>query len=88
MNTGKCLLTIHRFKNYENGRLTAFPDLPRAVTPIDGKSFSDSEKSLAKPGNEEKFSSETSVSDPEAQDNDVFENGKPFAHKPSTYDTY
>ncbi|KAE9373704.1 hypothetical protein N431DRAFT_374315 [Stipitochalara longipes BDJ] len=68
------------FKNYENGRLTAFPDLPRAVTPLDGKSFTDSEKSLAKPGNEEKFSSESSVSDdPEAQDNSDFENAELFA---------
>lgn len=72
------LLTTSRFKNYENGRLTAFLDLPRAMTPLDGKSFTDSEKSLAKPGNEEKFSAESSVTDEESSDNNDFENGEPF----------
>lgn len=67
------------FKNYENGRLTAFPELPRAMTPLDGKSFTDSEKSLANPGNEEKFSSETSVVDEESSDNNDFENAELFA---------
>jgi hypothetical protein len=71
-------LTTSRFKNYENGRLTAFPDLPRAMTPLDGKSFTDSEKSLAKPGNEEKFSPEGSVVDEESSDNNDFENGTSF----------
>lgn len=71
-------ITMNRFKNYENGRLTAFPELPRAMTPLDGKSFTDSEKSLANPGNEEKFSSETSVVDEESSDNNDFENGEPF----------
>ncbi len=70
-------LITSRFKNYENGRLTAFPELPRALTPLDGKSFTDSEKSLAKPGNEEKFSSESSV-DEESSDNNEFENGEPL----------
>jgi len=66
------------FKNYENGRLTAFPDLPRAVTPLDGKSFTDSEKSLVKPENDEKFS-ESSTKDAESQDNTDFENAELFA---------
>jgi hypothetical protein len=72
----ECLLATNRFKNYENGRLTAVPDLPRAVTPLDGKSFTDSEASLAKPGNEEKFSSDSSQGDAESQDNSDFENGE------------
>jgi hypothetical protein len=46
------------------------------VTPLDGKSFTDSEKSLAKPGNEEKFSSESSTADEESQDKSDIENGE------------
>jgi len=66
--------------------LTALADPPRAVTPLDGKSFTDSEKSLAKPGNQEKFSSsDSSASDPEAQDDSEFENGE-FRAAPPGYD--
>jgi hypothetical protein len=70
--------SMNRFKNYENGRLTAFPDLPRAVTPLDGNSFTDSEKSLAKASNDDKFS-ESSINDSEAQDQTDFENGESCA---------
>ena len=71
---------MNRFKNYENGRLTAFPDLPRAVTPLDGKSFTDSEKSLAKAENDDKFS-KSSINDSESQENIYLENGESFTLK-------
>lgn len=62
-----------RFKNYEAGRLTAFPELPRALTPIDvNSSGSNSETSLAKPENDEKFQ-EQEVRETEAQDYFSFE---------------
>ncbi len=65
-----------RFKNYEAGRLTAFPELPRALTPVDvNGSGSNSETSLAKPENDEKFQ-EQNVNEAEAQDYFNFEDCK------------
>jgi hypothetical protein len=57
------------------------------VKPLDGKSFTDSEKSLVKPENDEKFS-ESSIKDGESQDNTDFENGKLLATDHSTHDRY
>ena len=68
---------MDRFKNYEMGRLTAFPELPHAGTSPTNASFADSEKSLAKAGNNEVFSA-SSITDTEAQDNTEFENGEPL----------
>lgn len=65
--------------------MTALSDLPRAVTPLDGKSFTDSEKSLVKPENDEKFS-ESSIKDAESQDNTDFENGTLLATDHFTHD--
>lgn len=63
----------HRFKNYEAGRLTAFPELPRALTPINANgSGTNSLMSLAKPGNNEKFQ-ELKIQETEAQDYFNFE---------------
>jgi hypothetical protein len=78
---------MNRFKNYENGRLTAVPDVPRAGTPLDGKSFSDSEKSLAKAENDEKFS-KSSINDSESQENSDFDNGKALAPETASRGTY
>ncbi|KAE8447247.1 hypothetical protein EG329_010941 [Mollisiaceae sp. DMI_Dod_QoI] len=66
------------FKNYEAGRLTAFPELPRALTPVDSSSFSNSESSLAKPGNDDKFP-ESPITDTEGQDNLNFEDTEIYA---------
>jgi hypothetical protein len=63
----------HRFKNFEAGRLTAFPELPRAVTPVDTNSITDSEGSLEKPSKDEKFQG-FNEKEPEAQEN--FDDGR------------
>lgn len=55
------------FKNYEAGRLTAFPEPPRAITPVDS-----SKESLAKAGDDDKIS-EKGFADSETQDS--FEDG-------------
>lgn len=62
-----------RFKNFEAGRLTAFPELPRALTPVDvNGSGTNSQMSLAKPENDEKFQ-EQKIQETEAQDYFNFE---------------
>lgn len=62
------------FKNYEAGRLTAFPELPRAMTPVEGND-SDSERTIASASNDEKFSENRST-DEETQDSLNSEDGK------------
>lgn len=76
---------MSRFKNYEMGRLTVFPELHRTGTSPTNASFTDSEKSLAKAENNEKFPS-SSITDMEAQDNSEFENGEPLGRKPFNWD--
>jgi hypothetical protein len=61
------------FRNYEAGRLTAFPELPRAMTPVES-SDSDSENSLNKPNFDEKFPVKQST-DAEVQDSLNLEDG-------------
>ncbi|CZS94458.1 hypothetical protein WAI453_008062 [Rhynchosporium graminicola] len=67
------------FKNFEAGRLTAFPELPRALTPVDvNGSGTSSQTSLAKPGNYDNFKAEKSQST-KAQDNFEFEDSEIYA---------
>ncbi|KAF8849473.1 hypothetical protein BDZ45DRAFT_680491 [Acephala macrosclerotiorum] len=69
------------FKNYEAGRLTAFPELPRALTPVDSSTFSNSESSLAKSDHDDKFPppSPTTTGDSEGQDGLNFEDTEIYA---------
>ncbi|PVH89998.1 hypothetical protein DL98DRAFT_647660 [Cadophora sp. DSE1049] len=68
------------FKNYQAGRLTAFPELPRALTPIDvNGSGTNSQMSLAKPENDEKFQEQKIQQETEAQDYFNFEDSEIYS---------
>ncbi|KAL2075285.1 hypothetical protein VTL71DRAFT_228 [Oculimacula yallundae] len=67
------------FKNYEAGRLTAFPELPRALTPVDvNGSGTNSQTSLAKPENDEKFQ-EQNIQETEAEDHFKLEDSEIYS---------
>ncbi|KAK2627226.1 hypothetical protein QTJ16_003192 [Diplocarpon rosae] len=71
------------FKNFEAGRLTAFPELPTGPNPLNGNiSGSNSETNLARPHSDEK-SQEANVQETETQDYFNFEGTEIYAQMSS-----